>query len=191
MVTVNEKMTAIADEIRTLSGTTGTMGLDAMASHVGEANDEVDNQVELLAQAVAALEGKASGSGEDLDAELTTQESLISELSSILDSKVNGGSGGASIETCTLTLNIATSSAYNVQFTYADENGQCVYYAHDTPTFQGSITMNKGLFIIMYDLEVSGFNYMTTTGGVEFVQEILAGRSGAVFNVTGDGSITF
>ncbi len=32
-----------------------------MATYVGEANDEVASQVELLAQAVAALEGKAVG----------------------------------------------------------------------------------------------------------------------------------
>ena len=59
----SESLTAIADEVRTLSGTTELMGLDDMATNVGEANTEIDNQVELLAQAVAALEGKASGSG--------------------------------------------------------------------------------------------------------------------------------
>jgi hypothetical protein len=56
-------MTALAEEIRVLSGTTEAIGLDAMKAHVGEANDEVASQVELLAQVVAALEGKASGSG--------------------------------------------------------------------------------------------------------------------------------
>lgn len=60
--TLNTKMTAIADEIRELSGTTEAMGLDAMATHVGEANDEVSSQAELLAQIASALEGKAGGS---------------------------------------------------------------------------------------------------------------------------------
>lgn len=60
-MSVNSKMTAIADEIRELSGTTGAMGLDAMATHIGEANTDVATQTELLAQIIAALEGKADG----------------------------------------------------------------------------------------------------------------------------------
>ena len=61
MSTVNEKMTAIADEIRTLSGKTESMGLDAMATNLNEANAEISNQTDLIAQIMIALEGKASG----------------------------------------------------------------------------------------------------------------------------------
>ena len=60
-MSVNTKMTAIANEIRTLSGTTETMGLDSMASHVGDANTKISSQAELIAQITAALEGKAAG----------------------------------------------------------------------------------------------------------------------------------
>lgn len=66
MATVNEKMTAIADEIRTLSGTTGAMGLDAMASNVGGANVKIAEQTDLIAQIASALEGKAGG-GSDVN----------------------------------------------------------------------------------------------------------------------------
>lgn len=59
-----ESLTAVADKIRILNGTTETMSLDAMATNLGAANDEVDSQTELLAQAVAALEGKAGGGSE-------------------------------------------------------------------------------------------------------------------------------
>ena len=62
-MSVNSKMTAIADEIRELSGTAEAMGLDAMASNVGEVNAEVNSQTELLTQAVLALNGKTSGGG--------------------------------------------------------------------------------------------------------------------------------
>lgn len=58
---VNEKMTALADEIRELSGTTTPKSLDTMASDVNTANVEISNQTDLLAQAFAALEGKTSG----------------------------------------------------------------------------------------------------------------------------------
>lgn len=63
MATVNEKMTTLADEIRKLSGTTETMGLDAMATNVSTANTEISSQADLLAQAISALENKAAGSG--------------------------------------------------------------------------------------------------------------------------------
>ena len=59
-MSVNSKMTAIADEIRTLSGTTDTMGLDAMATNLSEANGEVNRQVDLISQIQTALEGKAT-----------------------------------------------------------------------------------------------------------------------------------
>lgn len=40
---VNEKMTAIADKIRSLLGITGKMGLDAMATNLGTEQTDVEN----------------------------------------------------------------------------------------------------------------------------------------------------
>ena len=65
-MSIHTKMTAIADEIRELSGTTEAMGLDAMATHVSDANDEVDTQADLLAQIQTALEGKTANNGVQL-----------------------------------------------------------------------------------------------------------------------------
>lgn len=50
-MSVNSKMTAIADKIRTLLGLTGTMGLDEMASHLGTEQSNVT-------AALAAIAGK-------------------------------------------------------------------------------------------------------------------------------------
>ena len=86
-MSVNTKLTAIADEIRTLSGTTGTMGLDAMANNVAAANEEVSEQVTLLAQAVAALEDKSAGSGG------------------------SGSNGGENVKTCTVSISGAANTA--------------------------------------------------------------------------------
>jgi hypothetical protein len=69
-MSVNEKMTAIADEIRELSGTTDAMGLDAMANHIYEANSEISDQKDLIADIVSALERKSS-------AEPTLQDKII------------------------------------------------------------------------------------------------------------------
>jgi hypothetical protein len=94
-MSVNSKMTALADEIRELSGTTTTKSIDTMTSDVNTANVEIAEQAELLEQIATALEGKTgSGCTEDLNTELTTQENLISQLSMILDNKASGGSGG-------------------------------------------------------------------------------------------------
>lgn len=57
----NNKMTALADEIRELSGTTTEKGIDDMTADVNTANEEIANQVDLLAQAISAIEGKAGG----------------------------------------------------------------------------------------------------------------------------------
>ena len=50
-MSVNSKMTAIADKIRTLLGLTGTMGLDEMAAHLGTEQSNVT-------AALAAIAGK-------------------------------------------------------------------------------------------------------------------------------------
>ena len=59
-MSVNFKMTALADEIRELSGTTIAKSIDAMTSDVNTANAEISEQTDLIAQIAAALEGKAS-----------------------------------------------------------------------------------------------------------------------------------
>ena len=60
-MSVNTKMTAIADEVRTLSGATDKLGLDKMASHTREANTEVSEQAEMIQQLKSILQGKAEG----------------------------------------------------------------------------------------------------------------------------------
>ena len=57
-MSVNTKMTAIADEIRELSGTTDPMGLDVMATNVQEANTEISDQSGIIEQIGYALLGK-------------------------------------------------------------------------------------------------------------------------------------
>jgi hypothetical protein len=61
--TVASVFTALANEVREISGVTGKLGIDAMTSNLGEANDEVDEQTTLLNQAIIALQSKAAGGG--------------------------------------------------------------------------------------------------------------------------------
>ena len=62
-MSVNSKMTAIANPVRTLAGKTGSMGLDAMASNLNSAVTEVNAQTALIQQIKSVLSGKAAGSG--------------------------------------------------------------------------------------------------------------------------------
>ena len=62
-MTFNQKMTAIANEVRTLSGDTGALNLDKIADQTKDANNEVVIQESLIRQIHAALEGKASVGG--------------------------------------------------------------------------------------------------------------------------------
>ena len=118
-MSVNAKMTALADEVRTLSGATDTLGLDEMASHTNEANAEVGTQTDLIQQLKIALQGKVAGSTpENLNAELTEQESLIERLRTVLVTKA-AGSGGITLDDIAtkaiegdVVLSVATIGSY-------------------------------------------------------------------------------
>jgi polyhydroxyalkanoate synthesis regulator phasin len=98
---VNSKMTALADEIRELSGTTTTKSIDTMTADVDAANAEITEQSELLEQIVIALENKAAGgSGEDVTEETTAYttkinqlETAVTALENELEGKVGAGLG--------------------------------------------------------------------------------------------------
>lgn len=62
-MSVNSKMTAIADPIRSLMGLNSQMSLDAMAKNLVEASTSVNSQAELIQQISSALEGKAASDG--------------------------------------------------------------------------------------------------------------------------------
>lgn len=58
-----ETLINMADKIRVLNGVEGAMTPVQMDGNLGEVNDEVGSQAELIAQIASALEGKAGGSG--------------------------------------------------------------------------------------------------------------------------------
>ena len=62
-MSVSSKMTAIANKVRAILGISGTMGLDAMATNLNEVETEVNTQSSLLSQAITLLDGKVAGGG--------------------------------------------------------------------------------------------------------------------------------
>jgi len=92
-MSVDSKMTAIADQIRTLIGSTGVMGLDAMATNLTAANNAVNS-------AIAAIEDKGvtvpSGAG-------------VADLASYI-AKIVTGSTGYKTKTGSITPSAGASS---------------------------------------------------------------------------------
>lgn len=71
-MSVNSKMTAMANSIRALLGLTGTMGLDAMATHIGTEKTNVDNALTAIAdKGVEVPSGANSGNLAELIASIT------------------------------------------------------------------------------------------------------------------------
>ena len=60
---INEKMTSIAEGLRTLSSTSGPMGLDAMSEKIATANTTINEQSDLITQIKKALKDKGTTEG--------------------------------------------------------------------------------------------------------------------------------
>lgn len=60
-MSVQTVMTALADEVRELSGETGQLSLEGMTDAVAAGNEEVSGQTALISQIVSALRAKFPG----------------------------------------------------------------------------------------------------------------------------------
>lgn len=120
IITEKSNITAVADNIRALTGTTGALTLGQMATIKGSGGGTsedltavLDTQETKLNELLEVLDGKAAGgggTGEDLSAEIATQRQLISDIQTALEGKAAGGSSGGSVETC--TVNVINTSGW-------------------------------------------------------------------------------
>ena len=133
-MSVNSKMTAIADPIRTLMGSTGKMNLDAMANELGIAVNEVDAQNSLIeqikvslteteenigrtnneigtqAELIQQIKDELTTTEENLgrtNTEIITQSDIIQQIKTALEDKAAGGGG---VELPPLTDDIRATS---------------------------------------------------------------------------------
>lgn len=79
-----ETLTALADEVRELSGTTGKMSVGDMTSNLGDANAEVGSQADLIAQIKSAVDnlpeaGESGGGNVDFE-HITVYNTIGSDI---------------------------------------------------------------------------------------------------------------
>lgn len=176
-MSVNSKMTAIADEIRELSGITDPMGLDAMATNVNEANAEVVSQAEQIAEIMELLEGKSveGSSNEDVTDETNTYTDLLTDLEAAVDALPDAGSGdGTSVETCSIRLVCTTESIYGYFYlAYRDEQFVPVYFANGSTQSTIDVTLSD-----------------VVCGGGIYVQTNITATMGEI-SITGDATAEF
>lgn len=75
-----ETLTSMADKIRILNGVEDEMTPAEMDGQLGEANDEVGSQTDLIAQIASALEGKAGGSNSGGIPEFSTVRIYVKDV---------------------------------------------------------------------------------------------------------------
>ncbi len=130
-MSVNSKMTALADEIRELSGTTTTKSIDAMTTDVNAANTEISEQMDLIAQISTALEGKASGSG---GVTLPALDNPASASDILSGKEAIDGNGNK------MTGTIATKTSSNLTVSGATVTVPAGYYASNASKAVGTAT---------------------------------------------------
>ena len=184
-MSVNSKMTALADEIRELSGTTTPKGIDAMTSDVSAANTEINEQMDLIAQISSALENKAAG-GVDLPS--LSNPAVASDILS--GKEAIDGDGNK------MTGTISTKTSSNLTASGATVTVPAGYYASQaTKTISSgsaktpatTITKNPSISVSSSGLitaSVSGTQNVTPTVTAGYVS------SGTAGTITVSGSAT-
>ena len=114
----------------------------------------------------------AGGSSENLDAELTAQESLISQLSTILDSKASGGSGNGAY---TGQIHFDGPAVINFFVAYLDSDMAAQVI---TPTTDCSITVAANTIITV----PSGNMAVASQGCTKIASDSMV----SVFHITSD-----
>ena len=134
-------LTSLGNSIRGLNDTTATLTPAQMKSTVDDAVSEVEEQTDLIAQCLSALEGKV------------------------------GGSGGSAVETCTVTVSAVRNGNTFGDAEFTDKNFQLMGHALICNTINTFEVLKNSLISIyaeglLFDYEVTGevYDYIVADG---------------------------
>lgn len=165
-MSINSKMTALADEIRALNGSNSALSLDTMKSEVGEANTVVQTQSYLIAQ--------ISNSLASTNSEIDVQSALIEEITRVLADKT-GGNGGISCEEHTWNQIPTAVKNFldNVVYSSSDySTSQIANYAPSTANVNNTYPIGQSVETVSGVLERNGYEVSVTSGNTALYNDI-------------------
>ena len=189
-MSINDSMTALADEIREISGETQLLGIDDMREEIAQANDEVDIQTNLINQLISMANNlPEAGSGDGPSLPVLTNEGTYADL--LQGKQLIDGSGGIVVGT------IPTKTQSDLTANGATVTVPSGYYATQTTKSVATATRGATTISVTADdtndkLTVTGSNtqaagYVTDTAAKTASTTITLTASGATVTATETG----
>ena len=190
-MSVNSKMTALADEIRILSGATSQMGLDAMKTNISNANSNVNTESGLIAQIRSALQCEtASGdaTSSPLQKNITNLQTILNAVNSLPDD-----SGSATVVVPRKDVNFYDYDG-TLLYSYTLAEAQAMVEmpalpSHDGLTCQGWNWSLADIKARNQEVDV-GATYITDDGTTRIYITLYDGRTSPMVGICPNGTVT-